>query len=200
MGLGGTGGDVCGNPWHRSCWDCGHLQGGQPPAGTALAVARQSTNAQVGIAREERQQRRLEAAYQELLVFLSHRYAWVLTVYPLWSAEGGYTMPPMPELPDKAKSEALLTAYWSPRVQQLMGPWQAALSAVHDAGMVISMEKAAEDRGQESSLAGQAAEARKNLDGFRSDVWDADVRIREQVRLELLGHHDGSAETELRVT
>jgi hypothetical protein len=49
---------------------------------TALAAVRQQSDAQVAVAREERQQRRLEAAYSELLVAITEMGYWVHTVYP----------------------------------------------------------------------------------------------------------------------
>ena len=50
---------------------------------TALAVVRQQADAQVAVAREERQQRRLEEAYLEMLAALTTIYYWVPTVYPM---------------------------------------------------------------------------------------------------------------------
>lgn len=83
---------------------------------TALAVVRQQIDAQVAVAREERQQKRLEEAYLELLSALRLVHYWVFTVYPpMTNKPEGYTMQPLPELPDSAQKEALWTAYWSPR-------------------------------------------------------------------------------------
>lgn len=161
---------------------------------SALAVTQQQVDGQIAVAREERRQRRLEAAYQELLAVLSHTYAWVLTVYPTWSKAGEYTMPPMPELPDKARTEALLTAYWSPRVQQLMDPWRDALTDVNNAGVAIAKYEDAVAKGRGDDLADLALQSKRNLPGFRDAVWAADERLREQVRRELLGEHDGSAQ------
>lgn len=55
---------------------------------TALAVAQQQADAQVAVAREERQQRRLEAAYLELLKAVTKIHYWAFTVYPLMGPAG----------------------------------------------------------------------------------------------------------------
>ena len=87
-----------------------YLTGGRQQQ-TALIVANQQTSVQVATAREERQQRRLEGAYLELLTAMTHMHYWVFTVYPpLTTTPEQYTMPPMPELPDSARKEGLWTA------------------------------------------------------------------------------------------
>jgi hypothetical protein len=126
---------------------------------TALEVVRQQAEAQIAVAREERQQRRLEEAYLEMLAAITSIHYWVFTVYPaLTNTLDQFTMPPLPDLPDNARKEALWTAYWSPRVEQLMEDWEAAVRRL------------------------------------QSTVIDADRSVRQQVRLELLGQHDGHAE------
>jgi hypothetical protein len=160
---------------------------------TALAVARQQGDVQVAVAREERQQRRLEAAYLELLTAMTRIYYWVQTVYPLFTRTAEeFTMPPVPEVPDIEKIEAKWTAYWSPRVEQLMEGWGGALTKLRQTGSEISLGRSTEATGQASGIdvAGRLLE----LPELKQAVYDADKRIREQIRLELLGRHDGHAE------
>jgi hypothetical protein len=162
---------------------------------TALAVAQQQADAQVAVAREERQQRRLETAYMELLQVLSHTYEWVKAVYPMLTAtREEYTMPPMPELPGGLKADALITAYWSPRIQQLMTEWDEAVVEVFNLGAALGIALRSEHRGDESGR--DSTEYAEKLPAAREAVWKAGERIREQVRLELLGQHDGQAERE----
>jgi hypothetical protein len=78
---------------------------------TALRVVRDQVDGQVAVAREERQQRRLEAAYLELLSAITQVRYWIDTVYPLFMKAGQSPMPPTPELPEPAKKEALWAAY-----------------------------------------------------------------------------------------
>jgi hypothetical protein len=100
-------------------------------------------------------------------------------------------MPPIPELPDAAKSEALWTVYWSPRVEQLMEEWQQSIRKIQLAGMVIGMGRATEAKGQQSQI--DVAAKLMELEVLKQAVLEADRRVREQVRAELLGRHDGQA-------
>ena len=84
---------------------------GNRQSDTALAVACQQADTQVAVTREERQQRRLEEAYLELLTAITKIHYWVFTVYPVMTrTTEEYTMPSLPELPDPERKEALWTA------------------------------------------------------------------------------------------
>jgi hypothetical protein len=160
---------------------------------TALAVARQQVDAQVAVAREERQQRRLEEAYLEMLAAITSIQYWVFTVYPMMAqTPEQYTMPPLPELADNARKEALWTAYWSPRIEQLMEEWESAVRQVQSAGVGIDGALSTEKRGQKSGI--DLSSLLLELPGRKRKVAEADKRVRQQVRLELLGKHDGHAE------
>jgi hypothetical protein len=160
---------------------------------TALAVVRQQSDAQVAVAREERQQRRLEEAYLEMLAALTGIHYWLFTVYPMITqTPEQFTMPPLPELTDSARKEALWTAYWSARVEQLMKDWEAAVRKLQGTGIHIAIGLSAEQKGRESGI--DVPALLLELEEQKREVIDADKRVREQVRLELLGHHDGHAE------
>jgi hypothetical protein len=163
---------------------------------TALAVVRQQADAQAEAAQEERRQRRLETSYEALLAYLSQGLDWVLSVYPLVTHEEGYTMPPLPELPDRHRVEAVVTAYWSPRIRQLMEEWQQALEAVRREGFTIASGQRALERGELRPALGERMNVAETvgLPAAKLAVWDVADRIREQVRLELLGKHEGSAQ------
>jgi hypothetical protein len=160
---------------------------------TALAVARQQSDAQVAVAREERQQRRLEEAYLEMLAAITSIHYWVYTVYPIITqTPEQFTMPPLPELPDSASKEALWTAYWSPRVEQLMKNWEAAVRKLQSTGMRIGIGRSTEQSGQVSGI--DVPTLLLELEDQKREVINADRHVREQIRLELLGQHDGHAE------
>jgi hypothetical protein len=162
---------------------------------TALAVAQQQADSQVAVAREERQQRRLEEAYLGMLAALTSIYYWTQTVYPLMTNTAEqFTMPPLPELPDSGKKEALWTAYWSPRVEQLMSEWQTAVRALQHAGLVVGMARSVEESGRESRL--DSGDWLSKLPDLKQAIFDADKRIRDQVRSELIGQHDGHVEAD----
>jgi hypothetical protein len=159
---------------------------------TQMAVARQQERAQVAIAREERQQRRFEEAYTEMLEVVTRIRYWVFTVYPMLTrTQEEYTMPPVPELPDIAKSEALWTVYWSPRVEQLMEEWEQIVRKLQITGSVIGVGRALEAKGQASQI--DLTAKLMELDDLKGAVLDADKRLRKQVRAELLGRDDGHA-------
>jgi hypothetical protein len=160
---------------------------------TALEVVRLQAETQVAVAREERQQRRLEEAYLEMLAAITNIHYWVFTVYPVFtqSAEQ-FTMPPLPELPDSASKEALWTAYWSPRVEQLMRDWEASVRKLRSTGMRIGIGRSTEQSGQVSGI--DVPALLLELQEQKREVIDADRRVREQVRSGLLGQHDGHAE------
>jgi hypothetical protein len=159
----------------------------------ALTVARQQADVQAAVAREERQQRRLEAAYLEFLTVITKVRYWVFTVYPpLTNTPDQYTMPPLPELPNVDQQEALWTAYWSPRVRQLMEEWDKTVRHLQSAGFGITAARETAGSGQPSGIDVHALLL--ELPSRKQKVIEADERIREQVRLELLGQHDGHAE------
>jgi hypothetical protein len=160
---------------------------------TALAVTRQQADAQAAVAREERPQRRLEAAYIGMLAAVTNVFYWTHNVYPLLTRTAEeFTMPPIPDLPDIATSEALWTAYWSPRVEQLMNEWQATVLKLQSAGIQIGMGRSAEASGQTSGI--DWAARLSDLPDLKQAVFAADKSVRDQVRLEFLGRHDGHAE------
>ncbi len=117
---------------------------------------------------------------------------WVSTVYPFMpSTPEQFTMPPMPDLPDTARIEATWTAYWSPRVRQLMQAWEAAVRGLQVSGMSIGFGRDREGKRQQPGI--DVPGLLKELPAVKQAVRDADNLIREQVRLELLGLHDGHA-------
>ena len=163
---------------------------------TALKVAQQQADSQVAVAREERQQRRLEEAYLEMLAALTAVSYWVFTVYPVFtSTPEEFTMPPMPKLPDAERKEALWSAYWSPQVERLMKEWESAVRQLQQTGMTIGIGRSDVQFRQEPGIDMQAALL--ELPERKQKVIEADRRIREQVRLELLGKSDGHEEGSL---
>lgn len=160
---------------------------------TSLAVVSQQTEVQVAVAREERQQRRIEEAYLDMLRALSSVQYWVFTVYPpMTETPEQFTMPPLPAPTDIASKEALWTAYWSPRVEQLWDQWQLEVRKLQMAGMTIGMGRATEAKGQRSGIDWLAS--MRELPELKQAVVNADKKVRHQVRLELRAESDGKAE------
>lgn len=159
---------------------------------TALLVAQQQADAQVAVAREERQQRRLEEAYLEMLAALRLVHYWVFTVYPVITSGDKFTMPPLPELEDHKRKEALWSAYWSPKVERLMGEWETAVRELQQLGATIGIARSTEASGQQTGI--DLTAAFLELPGRKQKVIEADRQVREQVRLELRGESDGHTE------
>jgi hypothetical protein len=72
-----------------------------------------------------------------------------------------------------------------------MKDWEAAVSRLQSTGLRISMGRSAEQKGQQSGFDVHALLL--ELPELKQEVAEADRRVREQVRLELLGQHDGHA-------
>ena len=86
--------------------------------------------------------------------------------------------------------EALLTAYWSPRIQEHMDEWNDKIRAIRSTGIDIETGRAAEEQGRGYP---EMYDALLGLPKLREDLWAIDKRIREQVRRELLGQTTGKS-------
>jgi hypothetical protein len=75
-----------------------------------------------------------------------------------------------------------------------MDEWEKAVRHLQSAGFGIAAARETEAKGQRSAI--DLYDLLKELPERKQKVVDADSRIREQFRLELLGKHDGRAEEE----
>ena len=73
-----------------------------------------------------------------------------------------------------------------------MKEWESAVRQLQNAGIGIGIARSTEKGGQQSGI--DQWTLIMELPDWRRKVVEADERIREQVRLELLGKHDGHAE------
>jgi hypothetical protein len=158
---------------------------------TTLTIATGQLEATAQAAREDRRQRRIEAAYTDMLTAMRRVYYWVFTVYPpMTQTEEEYTMPPIPELADPAASEALWSTYWSPRVEQLMDDWELAVRKLQLAGWTVGLARRPGPRGPGSI---DEVKVVSELPDRKQGVVDAYKAVRAQVNLELRGDSDGAA-------
>ena len=128
-----------------------------------------------------------------MLRALSTVHYWVFTVYPMWTKTlEQYTMPPIPTPDDIASKEALWSAYWSPRVEQLWDEWQLEVQKLRFAGMSIGVARETEAKGQTSGI--DYVKYLRELPELQQAVVNADKLVRRQVRLELRAESDGKAE------
>jgi hypothetical protein len=129
---------------------------------------------------EARHQDRLERAYTELGIYLSHYADWARSVRPML----GPVPAPDPMLPqERWQIETLVTNHGSPQVQQLLKRWVEIARKIDNADAVIRLAEQA--RG--SDLDQEALRERKALEDYRKAMDEAADDIRAQMSAELDG-------------
>jgi hypothetical protein len=111
--------------------------------------ARQQVDGQIKIAREERQQRRIEAAYTELLGNLIACEDYANKVFFATMAGQpplGVEMPP--GFSSSLGGDGSLAVYWSPRVRQLVGEMRNQIRELHK--LLVRYHRTARDAGATS--------------------------------------------------
>jgi hypothetical protein len=163
--------------------------------GTLHATTKQ-IDGQKDAAREERQEKRLEASYQELLVKVGQADEWaydlMMKFHPVRLNE------PYPSRPDifvkSLAAQGILSVYWSPRVKQLVETMRGHIQQAYSFYLRnhVAVESLRNQQGSEEDL--QAL-----LLGFvaeKNAISAVDVQIREQISAELNHKHDGRADKE----
>ncbi|MEC4840903.1 hypothetical protein R2360_15690 [Mycobacteroides chelonae] len=108
---------------------------------TLRAGTKQLTNARL-IATEERQQQRLENAYVKLLDFAERIGFWAQTSYPLYDTNPGGPLAPLPPLAEQAQVQALVRAFGSTAVIEIMDAWAKVTQDMLFAEQTIKIEAA----------------------------------------------------------
>lgn len=93
----------------------------------AEALARQKNEHDAALAKEQRDQQRRSEAYIELLVMAERVGQWVSMVRPMLDTDPPRPTPPLPELLEQARSNALISAYASSAVKERYGAWREAV-------------------------------------------------------------------------
>jgi hypothetical protein len=133
------------------------------------------------MALEARRQQRLEQAYVELLGYLAHHAAWARSVQALFDVKA-----PDPLADENVKRiEALVTAYGSDEVRQLLVQWIERGGKLAQASAVINTERESANPSQE--LQDEAHRELRAIPSYRDAILDVDSAIRERVRRELTG-------------
>lgn len=173
---------------------------GQRQVATALNVSDRQAETLLLAQREERHQRRLEAAYPPLLDVLAAGDAWAWQVDSFATGDSGRSEPPpMPDDVRRLSERGALTAVWSPQVSALVREWSigagSAMSAARrlsycwrDHGVQKPSDRNSPGPDLTDVLEGRATHT-DQLDGrFRANherMRMAAVRLREQVWREL---------------
>jgi hypothetical protein len=132
------------------------------------------------MAREALGQERLDRAYTELGIYLSHEAAWARSVHPFI---GPVPVPDPMTDQERWRIETLVTNHGSPQVRQLLDRWGEQRLKIQRADMVITMA----EQSQSTGLNEQARQERLALEDSRKAMYEAADAIREQMRKELAG-------------
>lgn len=184
---------------------------GKRQADTSVAVAERQVRAAADASREERNQRRLEAAYPPLLDVLTqgHEWIWKLESYV---STGSDERPCMPEAVRDLRNHGAISSVWSPQVAALVNVWSraAGLASVHATRLGHTWEH----RPREFVPTPPGFERLTQADVFEGRVGQveylvsrftvalkaslaAEAEIRQQVWQELRGERDGSLDHEV---
>jgi len=165
--------------------------------GTYLGT-RSQIKGQVELARSERQQRRREESYMELLVLVAEADDWAYDLMQNFAGVG--TNKPYPARPRiyvrTISSQGVLSVYWSGRLRQLIADLQAQINAATEAWARSQAARA----NQESTGARQPQSqlpVEKFLQAKERISQIADM-IRNQVSDELSDKHSGEADANVR--
>jgi hypothetical protein len=134
------------------------------------------------MAREAVAQERLDRAYTELGIFLSHWAAWARSVHPFM----GQGAPPDP-MPDEEqwRIETLVKNHGSPEVRALLDQWTEIARKIENANEVIELADHA--RGPAPELDKEAQKERLALEDYRKQLQEAANRIHDRMSAELSG-------------
>lgn len=130
------------------------------------------------LAREAREQQRLENAYLELLKMAERAGQWAQMVYPVFQS-GQPPNTPLPSLEVQADTEALVNAFGSPEVRELLKTWRSVLTEMVLLAEQIEYEEA---HGTPSAIS-----PRKTIHELRPKERDARRALADRVAVEL-GH------------
>jgi hypothetical protein len=127
------------------------------------------------MAREALTQERLDRAYTELGIYLSHYADWARSVRPF---TGPVPAPdPMPP-EERWRIETLVMNHGSPEVRQLLERWGEQAQKIENADIVIRMAEQSRDPGK---LAEDADREHITLEEYRRAMHEADKAIRDRM-------------------
>ncbi|MGO9552327.1 hypothetical protein [Mycobacterium sp.] len=132
------------------------------------------------LAKDARQQQRLETTYVDLLDMAERTGQWAQMVYPMIDTNPPQPVPPLPSLAEQAHTEALVRAFGSSGVWKRMDAWRAVVRQMVSTVRQIEWEEAEPTRLSELS-------PRLTLEELRPQERDARINITREVVLEFDG-------------
>ncbi|MGB8386684.1 hypothetical protein [Mycobacterium sp.] len=129
------------------------------------------------LAKEAREQERLENAYVELLRMAERAGQWAQMVYPVFQS-GQPPSTPLPSLEVQADTEALVNAFGSAEVRELLETWRSVLREVISTVAQIQWEESDPTRASQQS-------PRLTLESLRGQERTTREALAKQVAVEL---------------
>jgi len=137
-------------------------------------MARETHARDQQMAREALRQERLDRAYTELGIYLSHEEAWARSVHP---PIGPVPVPDPMTDEERWRIETLVTNHGSPEVRQLLDKWGEQRMKIQEADIVITMARESRDPG---SLGEKADQEHQALEDYRRALHEAATAIRDR--------------------
>lgn len=173
---------------------------------TARAVAERQAQATLHLQREERQQRRIEAAYPVLLDAVAEASVWIWRVDRFVLGEFDHGRPPqMPPAAERLEMQGSLSAVWSPRVAAMVREWTMAAGSAHSCARRLGFSRddtlvqvindsvsgePLDEAGQVARLADFKEQLEERFAVHRDRMLAVEVRLRDQVWRELRGEDE----------
>lgn len=107
----------------------------------AETVARQTAEHAEAMAADERTHKRLESAYVELLQMIEQAGHWADRLYPLMDTDPPRPLPEMPSVDEQIRVRALVDAYGSDEVRELLGQHSRIIHGLRVAAEIVATSK-----------------------------------------------------------
>ena len=148
----------------------------------AMDIARLQIEAQLQQLREDGRLRRQEAGYLELLTSLREIHDWAESVFSE-KGSGRYALEDPPKVADAARRDAVVSAAWSIQIRSLMSEWNTQVDDFYR--VARRLDGLSRDDSDLKDLGLSLKDIRKRLNEMRSQLFDTELRLRDQIWWEL---------------
>jgi hypothetical protein len=142
------------------------------------------------MAREARNQDRLDQAYMELGKHLSRSADWARSMRPF---RGSFPAPdPLPP-EERYRIETVVFNHGSKEVRRLLNLWQEQAAKIRNADEVIGLSERSRDPDPDPEFVKEVDQEWSALDGYKEAMRTAELALRERMRRELASEdHPGT--------
>ncbi|QFS92294.1 hypothetical protein FIV07_16135 [Mycobacterium sp. THAF192] len=144
----------------------------------ARTLAGESLKHERLLAKEEREHKRLENAYLELLGMAERAGLWASNVHPFMDTDPPQPVPPLPSLESQAHIRALISAFGSEQVKSAMANWVFVMKSMVTVAGEINLEDA-------EGIRESGENPRLTLDKLRNAELEARKHLAETISAEL---------------